>query len=242
MAGPSIAARLKNLEQRVTAACERSGRASSSVQVLAVSKTQPLDSVRAAVSCGQTNFAENYVQEAIAKVAATADLPLRWHFIGRIQSNKAKLIAGRFYAIHSVDRGEVLQRLNQACAAQNAVQNIFLQFNVANEASKGGVTEQALRELCVEALACSHLRVMGLMVMPPLHENPADSRGDFARAREVLNDLREKHVGSLTQHPLDQLSMGTSQDFEVAIEEGATWVRVGTDIFGPRESRTPHEV
>lgn len=242
MAGPSIGVRLKKLEHRVAAACERSGRALSSVQVLAVSKKQTQHSVRAAVDCGQSDFAENYVQEAIEKVAAAADLKVRWHFIGRIQANKAKLLVGKFAAIHSVDRGEILQRLNQTCVVQKLTQNIFLQFNVAAEPSKGGVTELELTNLCAEALACSHLRVLGLMVMPPLRVNSAASRGDFAHARKVLKRLRESHSSSLTLHPLDQLSMGTSQDFEVAIEEGATWIRVGTDIFGPRESSATSEL
>ena len=235
MVGPSVAARLKNLTARVEAACERSGRALSSVQILAVSKKHTLEAVRAAVLCEQRDFAENYVQEAIEKVGQASDLSVRWHFIGRIQSNKVKQLVGKFYAIHSVDRVEILRLLNQTCASQASTQNIFLQFNVAAEASKGGVSEVALTELCAEALACSHLRVLGLMVMPPLREDPEDSRRDFAHAREVLRGLREVHVHQLEQHPLDQLSMGTSQDFEVAIEEGSTWIRVGTDIFGPRE-------
>lgn len=218
----SVADRLKKLKARIDDASKAAGRQRDSVKLLAVSKLQDSGKIREAYSCGQTDFAENYVQEAIAKQAELGDLPLRWHFIGRIQSNKVKSLAGRFAVIHSVDRLSVLEALDRA---STGVQEIYLQFNVAGESSKGGAAdERALEDLLTAAKKCANLRVLGLMVMPPLEASVEESRGYFRRARELATRLG-----------LKELSMGTSHDFVQAIAEGATIIRVGTDVFGPRE-------
>jgi pyridoxal phosphate enzyme (YggS family) len=214
----SVSERLEQLNARIAAACARAGRPRESVRLLAVSKLQSLAKIREAYDCGQKYFGENYVQEALGKLEQLASLPAEWHFIGRIQSNKVKQIAGRFALIHSVDRASILEAL----AKTGRPQDVLLQFNVAGEASKGGADERALEELL--AAARGTVRVRGLMVMPPFTERPEEVRPCFRRAREVAARLG-----------LSELSMGTTQDFEVAIEEGATWIRIGTDVFGPRE-------
>lgn len=214
----SVSSRLEQIEKRIVAACARAGRPRDSVKLLAVSKLQSLAAIREAYDHGQKDFAENYVQEAVEKMEQLASLPVDWHFIGRIQSNKVKQIAGRFRLIHSVDRESIVEALLK----QGRPQEILLQYNVAAEVSKGGADEaeiERLMKLCVPPL-----KVRGLMVMPPLSANAEDVRPYFRRARELASRLG-----------LAELSMGTSQDFEVAIEEGATWIRIGTDVFGPRE-------
>jgi pyridoxal phosphate enzyme (YggS family) len=180
---------------------------------------QPIAKIREAYQEGQKYFAENYQQEAALKMEQLANLPVEWHFIGRIQSNKAKLLVGKFSLIHSVDRVSIVEALAKA----GIEQNILLQYNVAGETSKGGGTEEDL-DAMMKAAQGTNLRVRGLMVMPPFSDDPNGSRIYFRSAYEKARELG-----------LNELSMGTTQDFEVAIEEGATWVRIGTDVFGPRE-------
>jgi pyridoxal phosphate enzyme (YggS family) len=236
MDGQSVAERVKHLHERVRAACDRAGRDVNDVHILAVSKFHSLHRVREAYHEGLRDFAENYAQEALTKIEQLENLPVHWHFIGRIQSNKVKFLAGRFAAIHSVDRLSVARELDRVSASAGRVQDIFLQANIAGESQKGGADASDLRKLTREILGLSHLRMLGLMVMPPFADNSEDMRPHFARARVLLGELREELQGEWAgRHPLDQLSMGTTQDFEVAIEEGATWIRIGTDIFGPRE-------
>lgn len=219
MAGTSVGERLQKINSRIASACGRAGRKPESVRVLAVSKLQSIAKIREAYECGQKFFAENYFQEAKAKQEQLVNLPLEWHFIGRIQSNKAKLIAGRFALIHSVDRVAIVEAL----AKTGVAQDILLQYNVAGEASKGGAAEEELESMLAAARG-TKLRVRGLMVMPPLTQNADANRPLFKSAYAKARALG-----------LDELSMGTSQDFEVAVEEGATWIRIGTDVFGPRE-------
>ena len=215
----SVGERLNKINQRIKNACNKVGRDPHSVRLLAVSKLQPLAKIRGAYESGQRDFAENYLQEASTKQEQLVNLKVDWHFVGRIQSNKAKLLAGKFKLIHSVDRLSVIDAL----AKSNIEQEILLQFNVALEESKGGATESELEKMLVQAQA-TKLKVRGLMVMPPFTDNAEDVRPFFKRARECALALG-----------LSELSMGTTQDFEVAIEEGATWIRIGTDVFGPRE-------
>lgn len=222
MAGTSVASRLQKINERVAAACARAGRRREDVRILAVSKAQPVAKIREAFAAGQKFFAENYVQEAVEKLEQLVNLPAEWHFIGRIQTNKIKFLTGKFAAIHSVDRVEVALALNSRAAG--GTQDIFLQYNVGDEASKGGAGEREVEELAARAPEWGNLRVRGLMVMPPLFDDGEKSRVFFKKARALAAKLR-----------LNELSMGTSADFEVAIEEGATWVRIGTQIFGERE-------
>jgi pyridoxal phosphate enzyme (YggS family) len=231
----SVGERLEKLESRVRRACEACGRDPRSVRVLAVSKLQDINKIREAYAHGQRDFGENYVQEAVGKLDQLHSLPVDWHFIGRIQSNKVKPLSGRFAYIHSIDRPALAEALNRLAA--RTPQKIFLQFNVAGEAGKGGVGEvdlEKLAEFCMTE--CSHLSVQGLMIMPPLNE---DSRPYFRRAREWQEKIRERlSVERRRLHPFDQLSMGTSHDFVEAIAEGATWIRIGSEIFGAREEKT----
>lgn len=230
----SIAEKLQKVNERIASACARANRPRGDVKLLAVSKLQAIEKIREAYACGQRDFAENYAQEALLKLEQLEDLAdLRWHFIGRIQSNKAKLLPGNFELIHSVERAEIADIFNRQELDQP--QKILLQFNVANETSKGGADEAELKKTLESCLQHENIRVCGLMVMPPLSAEAALVRPYFARAREFLHELRGMVSAELlTKHPLTELSMGTSQDFEVAIEEGATWIRLGTDVFGPR--------
>lgn len=197
----------------------KAGRDPRSVRLLAVSKLQGIPKIREAYEEGQRFFAENYQQEAARKMEQLANLQCEWHFIGRIQSNKAKLLAGKFSLIHSVDRVSIVEAL----AKTGVAQDILLQYNVAGEESKGGGTEEDL-EAMLKAASGTKLRVLGLMVMPPFTDDPETVRPFFKRAASKAKELG-----------FAELSMGTSQDFEVAIAEGATWIRIGTDVFGPRE-------
>jgi pyridoxal phosphate enzyme (YggS family) len=229
----SVAERLHKINERISTACVRSGRSPSDVHLLAVSKLQPLARIQEAWQSGQKDFAENYAQEALLK---QEQIPgARWHFIGRIQSNKVKFLANRFAIIHSVDRFSLahnLDRLNEG-----GPQEIFIQYNVAEEPSKGGANELELENLVRGVSALENLRMLGLMVMPPVATDAERSRPFFRQACEMLAQLRGGFSAEiLRRHPLNQLSMGTSHDFEVAIEEGATWIRVGTDVFGARAS------
>ena len=232
----SVAQRLQNIKKNIETVCAQNRRTPDSVGLLAVSKLHPASMVREAYGAGQTNFAENYIQEALEKQRELSDLKtLRWHFIGRIQSNKIKFLAANFCVIHSVDRPEILRGINKACAKINHVQDIFLQLNIAGEASKGGASVSDLEHLLTEASKCDNVRVLGLMVMPPLGESADAARPFFAQAKKILV---EKRALLDERHPFNELSMGTSHDYTAAIAEGSTWVRIGTDIFGLREEKT----
>ncbi len=234
MDGTSVGSRLEIVKKRILESEQRAGRATGSARLLAVSKGQPISKIQAAFDFGQIDFAENYAQEAAEKISQLENLPAAWHFIGRIQSNKIKSLAGKFAYIHSVDRVEIAEGLDAVSTARP--QAIFAQFNVAGEERKGGAGESELRELVEKIVGFKNLRLQGLMVMPPLTDDPEATRPFFHRAKRMLWELRSKLNPALKAvHPLDQLSMGTSQDYAVAVEEGATWVRVGSEIFGSRE-------
>ncbi|KYG67106.1 YggS family pyridoxal phosphate enzyme [Bdellovibrio bacteriovorus] len=201
-------------------------------QMLAVSKLQPEEKIRLLYSQGQRAFAENYVQEALTKQKNLEGLSdIQWHLIGHLQKNKAKLVAGQFALIHSIDSLELAQVLNRHCAQKNVTQNILLQINVANEDSKEGFTLTALRRLWPELLTLSNLSIQGLMTMPPLTETGAEVRPYFKQLCQLRDELKKT---APPQHPMKELSMGTSHDYRVAIEEGATIVRLGTILFGER--------
>ncbi len=234
MSGISVASRLHQVKQRIETACLRAGRSLSDVNLLAVSKLHSPELILQAAEWGQFDFAENYVQEVVFKQEQIADPRVRWHFIGRIQSNKVKMLQNRFSIIHSVDRFSIAHHLDKLSAPK--VQDIFIQFNVAQEISKAGVSELELENLVRGVSACANLRILGLMVMPPPSDVAEDSRTHFREARATLQRLRQTLTNELARHPFNQLSMGTSHDFEVAIEEGANWVRIGTDIFGARNA------
>lgn len=225
----TIAERWQEVRVRVDAACERAGRAPSDVTIIAVSKTHPATAVREAAAAGATDFGENYAQELVSKRAELTDLAIRWHFIGRLQRNKAKFVAGQVALVHAVDTVELAAELGKRSAA---VQPVLLAVNAADEETKGGVTAEDAAKLARAIVAVPNIRLDGLMTMPPPSEDPEASRPYFERLRA----LRDGLTGELGQ-PLPVLSMGMSGDFEVAIACGATHVRIGTAIFGARPPR-----
>lgn len=219
-----IAENIAKVRQRIRAACAACGREEASVTLLGVSKTRPAQDIRAAVSAGLPDIGENYLQEALAKMPALADLPVIWHFIGPIQSNKTRAIAESFAWAHSVDRLKIAQRLSEQRPAHLPPLSVCLQVNVSREDSKSGCDPAALPALAEAVRALPRLRLRGLMTIP----EPGAGSGAFETLRAALDALRQRWP------ELDTLSMGMSADFEAAIAAGATHVRIGTDIFGAR--------
>ncbi|EIK54910.1 TIM-barrel fold family protein [Stutzerimonas stutzeri TS44] len=215
---------------RIREAAQAAQRDPATVGLLAVSKTQPASAVREAFAAGLGDFGENYLQEALEKQALLADLPLTWHFIGPIQSNKTKAIAEHFAWVHSVDRLKIAERLSDQRPAHLPPLNVCLQVNVSDEQSKSGCSESEARELAAAIAALPRLRLRGLMCIPAPSDDPAVQRAAFARLRRLRDELGAD---------LDTLSMGMSQDLEAAIAEGATWVRIGTALFGARDYGRP---
>jgi PLP dependent protein len=222
-------ARLAAVQERIADAARRAGRDPATVRLIAVSKQQPVAAVAAAAAAGQADFGENYLQEAAAKVDALRGTGLRWHFIGRLQSNKTREVAERFHWVHTVDRLRVAERLDAQRPHHAGPIEVLLQVSLADEPGKGGVAPAELPMLAESVAALPKLRLRGLMCIPPPATGEAAQRATFARLRELLVDLNRRG------HALDQLSMGMSDDLEAAILEGATMVRVGTAVFGPRD-------
>ncbi len=220
---------LEETKRRIQEAARHAGRDPAEVRLVVVTKTVTLDRLQEAVAAGHTLFGENYVQEAKRKIAALGP-GLSWHFIGHLQSNKAKAAVEVFDLIHSVDRPSLARSLEQAAARLGKVQNILLQVNLAGEESKSGTAPEAVQELLSEISRMPHLKVLGLMTMPPWL--PAEEVRPYFRAlRELRDRLRDM---KLVDGDLSELSMGMTGDFEVAVAEGATLVRIGTAIFGRR--------
>jgi PLP dependent protein len=230
-----IVGNLAAIRERIAAAAAAAGRPPDDIRLLAVSKTFSADHVRAAHAAGQRDFGENKVQEALQKIAETADLDIRWHLIGHLQSNKAKKAAPAFAAIHSVDSVDLLQRIDAAAADAGASPELFIQVDLAGEATKFGAREDEVPAIARAAMDCRAARLRGLMLLPPWFDDPEQARPYFRRLRELRQRLVEEGIDGST---LRELSMGMSHDFEVAIQEGATLVRVGTAIFGKRTVRT----
>lgn len=228
----SIAQHLQHVQQQIAQAAGQAGRVPSSVQLLAVSKTFGPEAVAEAVAAGQRAFGENYLQEALDKIAAlpalVPDTPLEWHFIGPIQSNKTRPIAEHFDWVHSVDRLKIAQRLSEQRPEELGPLNICLQVNISAEASKSGLTPEELPEVAAQVAQLPRLRLRGLMAIPAPSDDMKQQRAAFAAVRGLFEQLR---TGGL---PLDTLSMGMSADLEAAVAEGATIVRVGSAIFGAR--------
>ena len=218
---PSVSDNLLSIRERIARAAERSGRNPVAVRLIAVTKTVPAERIREATAAGALDIGENRFQEALGKHALLEDLSLTWHFIGRIQTNKAKKIAETFDWIHSVDRLEVVEKLGAAAGPKRLP--ILLEINLGGEAAKGGAAERDVAALVSASRAAPHLDLRGLMTVPPFFANPDDARPFFRRLKQL--------AGACS---LQELSMGMSHDFEVAIEEGATMVRIGTALFGAR--------
>ncbi len=225
-----FARRLAQIRERLAAAARRAGRDPSPVRLVAVSKTVGLEALREALAAGQRLFGENYLQEALGKITALGP-EAEWHFIGHLQSNKAKAVVGRFALIHSLDRLSLAEALEKAAARLGVIQEVLVQVNLGGEAGKSGVAPEAVAELLRELRRFPHLRVQGLMTLPPFLPDPEMVRPYFRALRELRDRLAAQN---LSDTGLPELSMGMSGDFEVAVEEGATLVRVGTALFGPR--------
>jgi pyridoxal phosphate enzyme (YggS family) len=227
----TIADNVTQVSSRIHAAAVAAHRAENSVQLLAVSKTKPAEAVREAYAAGIRDFGENYLQEALGKQLELADLPLIWHFIGPIQSNKTRAIAEHFAWVHSVDRLKIAQRLSEQRPADLPPLNICIQVNVSGEASKSGCTPADLPTLANAISQLPRLKLRGLMAIPEPTEDRAAQDAAFAAVQSLQAGLNL---------PLDTLSMGMSHDLESAIAMGATWVRIGTALFGTRGSQQMH--
>ena len=227
----AVRARLAGVRDRLARAAGRAGRDPASVRLVAVSKTFTAEHVVAAAEAGQIDFGENKVQEGLQKIAETADLQIRWHLVGHLQSNKARKAGAGFSVIHSIDSAGLVAKLDEAAASAGRQIELLVQVDLAGEATKHGVGEPYLAQIFDSARGCGAARIVGLMLLPPLSDDPEDARPYFRALREIRDRLVARGVdGSM----LRELSMGMSHDFEVAVEEGSTMVRVGTAIFGER--------
>lgn len=213
-------------------ACRRAGRAAEDVRLIAVSKTHPAEAIRQAYAAGLRDFGENRVQEAAAKRKELEDIQAVWHLIGHLQSNKAKQAVALFDSIHSVDSLYLAERIDRAAAAAGRRLPILIEVHLGEEASKFGVEEDDLAQLAEQIGALPSIELQGLMTLPPFFENPESVRPFFRRLRELAGRMEARNLHGVSMR---ELSMGMSHDFEIAIEEGATIVRVGTAIFGERE-------
>ena len=228
---PRVTANLNTVNARIAAAATAAGRVTTEVRLVAVSKQFGPAHVEAAVAAGLRDLGENKLQEALQKQAATSALKVTWHLIGHLQSNKARKAVVAFDWIHSVDSVDLLRRLDRAAADCGRSPHLLIQVNLAGEATKHGAPEADVQRILDAAATCRFVEVRGLMVLPPWSENPEAARPYFRRLRQLRHELRAAGLG---RSPLDQLSMGMSHDLEVAVEEGATMVRVGTALFGAR--------
>ena len=224
----TIASNLQAVRDAMAAAATEAGRAPDDISLLAVSKTFAPEAIREAYQAGQTRFAESYVQEALHKIVALHDLPLEWHYIGPIQSNKTRAIAEHFAWVHSVDRLKIAERLSGQRPAHLPPLQVCLQVNISGEASKSGAPPGETAQLAMAIAQLPHLRLRGLMAVPEPGDDVAAQRAAFARLRRLFEQLNRQGL------QLDTLSMGMSHDFAAAVAEGATMVRVGSAIFGNR--------
>lgn len=229
---PTLRERFEDVCARVDTAAQRAGRSPAEVTLIAISKTHPVELLREGLVAGITEFGENRVQEAEGKIAALGRSAARWHLVGHLQTNKAGRAVKLFDCIHSLDSVDLALRLNRLCEAEGReALDVLIQIDLGGEESKTGIEPRGLPELLATMKTCDRLRLIGLMTLPPFFENSDCARPYFKTLRELRNDLKsEGHFGDRA----GELSMGMSHDFEIAIEEGATMVRVGTAIFGAR--------
>jgi len=232
----TIASRLQAVHDRIATAAQSFRRQPGEIALLAASKTNPADRLREAWQAGQKIFGENYLQEALSKMQHLTDLPIEWHFIGPIQSNKTRRIAENFSWVHSVDRAKIADRLSKDRSESLPPLQVCLQVNVSGEASKSGVAPEDLASLAAHAVRLPRLKLRGLMAVPELTTATALQRSQFHMLWELFDRLKRDG------YELDTLSMGMSEDMDIAIAEGATMVRVGTAIFGPRRYLIPEEI
>ncbi|HSQ22768.1 MAG TPA: YggS family pyridoxal phosphate-dependent enzyme [Pyrinomonadaceae bacterium] len=228
----SLIERIAEVRARLTAAADRSDRSVDEITLVAVSKTRPAEAVREAITAGVNDFGENRVQEAESKIPAVGRTAARWHLIGHLQSNKARRAVELFDCIHSLDSLDLAKRLNRICDELDRPElPLLIQVDLGHEATKMGIEEKGMSELVAVLRDCPRLRLTGLMTLPPFFDEAEKVRPYFRRLRELRDDLKAQ--GAFGDHP-GELSMGMTHDFEIAIQEGATMVRVGTAIFGER--------
>jgi len=223
--------RIEQVKKRIKDTAEACKRPMASIRLLAVSKTMPAEVVQDSIEAGISNLGENYIQEAREKINALAAYPVTWHFIGHLQSNKAKYAVRLFDLIHSVDSLKLAQELNKYAKKNDKIQAILIQVNVAKEVSKSGVYVEDTLQLLKEVSRLENIAVKGLMTMPPFFNAPEKARPYFTALRELRDQIKMEAIPNIS---MDELSMGMTGDFEAAIEEGATIVRIGTAIFGDR--------
>jgi pyridoxal phosphate enzyme (YggS family) len=226
----SIADNLQDIYSRIRSAALRAGRDPASVRLVAVSKTKPAAAVSEAAQAGQRLFGENYVQELLAKAEQVAE-PVEWHFIGALQSNKVKYIAGLVAMIHSVDRLSLAMEIEKQWGKLGKVCDVLIEVNIAEEETKSGTSTAETMQLVRDTAQLPHLRIRGLMTMPPFFDEPEQARPYFRELKQLSEIITAENIADVR---MDELSMGMSGDFEVAIEEGATLVRVGSAVFGHR--------
>jgi PLP dependent protein len=227
----NVADNLARVRDAMARAAERSGRKAEEIKLVAVSKTKPVDLIREAVEAGQRDFGENYAQELRDKMKEISDLGIRWHFIGKLQKNKVKYVAGKTWAVHTLDNVSLAEEIAGRSEREGVITRVLIEVNVGGESSKVGVNPSATLDLVGSVRELKSLELVGLMTMPPYWEDAEAARPSFIALRE-LRDRARKEFSDPAMLP--ELSMGLSHDFEVAIEEGATMVRVGTAIFGAR--------
>ncbi|RLA06190.1 MAG: YggS family pyridoxal phosphate-dependent enzyme [Gammaproteobacteria bacterium] len=229
----SLGSRYRALQQTIARLAEQYEREPARVQLLAVSKTRSSVEIRDCAVAGQLQFAENYLQEALVKIDDCADLPLTWHFIGRIQRNKTRDIASNFSWVHTVDRPQIAQRLHDQRPPELGPLNVCIQVNLDGASNKGGIQEQEVPELAAAVMALDRLQLRGLMTIPEPADNLASQRQPYRRLAALLQELARDYPG------VNTLSMGMSADMEAAIAEGTTLLRIGTALFGPRNTEAP---
>lgn len=222
---------LQKVEENITAACKRAGRKRDEVTLIAVSKTKPIEMIVEAYEAGKRDFGENKAQEMKDKHDTLAD-DINWHFIGHLQTNKVKYVVGRASLIHSVDSYHLAEAIEKESAKKNLISDILIEVNVAHEESKFGLETDEVEQLVREISKLSHIRIKGLMTIAPYVENAEENRKIFRELKALSVDISSKNIDNVS---MDVLSMGMTGDYEVAVEEGATLVRVGTGIFGERD-------
>lgn len=227
----AITKRLEEVNRRILRAAQASGRHLSDIRLVAVSKTCSTEAIRAAAAAGVTDIGENYIQEAREKHELLQDVPVKWHLIGHLQTNKARYAVRMFDLVHTVDSFRLALELDRCARKLNKVQAVLIQVNVAGEATKSGIPPEQALPLVKEMAALECVQVQGLMTMPPFFNEPERVRPFFAELRRLRERIRQQAVPNVC---MDELSMGMTGDFEAAVAEGATLVRIGTAIFGDR--------
>jgi len=227
-----IQSNLKKIHDDIRAAAQKSGQDASRVTLVAVSKKKPPEMIQQGIDAGQKDFGENYIQEAMEKIDLLGRKSATWHFIGHLQSNKAKFAVKYFDLIHTVDKVKLAKEINRQAQKIGKMQEILLQVNISQETTKSGAKENEIVDIAKQVCRFDNLHISGLMCMPPFFDDPEDARIYFKRLKQISKDIEALNLPNTT---MTHLSMGMSNDFPVAVEEGATLVRVGTAIFGARQ-------